>query len=249
MHRAVKMSAILAGFLCSPADCAEFAAGAFQFSDELGGFRILSISGAGTSSDPIVLEEEIFVTEPVTLVIRRRPETIQQGMQSESLSLTKIVRNSTHRVWGAFELELRELRERPSGDADGLSFSQMDVQASDVSSDRFARNHRSFRPYDSIRFVAGHVDPETFVRFSVLITDTTPAELFYLLQDPQLLAARQHGPPGGYMFANATTGLRRNSKSPTSRIHSKRRPFPWQQKQPDGPVYRRDITAGSVGRD
>ena len=188
-----RYSGILAGFIvgliCASAQSAEFVSGGFIFSDELGGFRILAISGTGTPSDPIVLEEEIFETEPVTLIIRRKPKSANYQLHRESMSLTKIARNSTDRVWGAFELELREIRDNPSGDADGLSFSQMDVKAPDVSSDRFAHNRRSFQPHDAIRFVTGHVNPESRVRFSVLITDTTPTETFYLVQDPQLLAA------------------------------------------------------------
>ncbi len=195
------LAAVFLTLFCVPAYSAELTAGEFIFSDELGGFRILSISGTGTASDPIVLEEEIFETEPVTLVIRRRPNTENYQLHRESLSLTKIARNSTERVWAAFELELREIRDDPSGDADGLSFSQMDIQAPDVSSDKFAHNRRSFRPHDAIRFVTGHVDPGTQVRFSVLITDTTPTETFYLLQDPQLLAAQWHPVESPVIFA------------------------------------------------
>ena len=203
----MRYSGILAGFIvgltCVSAQSAEFASGGFIFSDELGGFRILAISGTGTPSDPIVLEEEIFETEPVTLIIRRKPKTANYQLHRESMSLTKIARNSTDRVWGAFELELREIRDNPSGDADGLSFSQMDIQAPDVSSDRFAHNRRSFTPHDAIRFVTGHVNPESRVRFSVLITDTTPTETFYLLQDPQLLAAELGPSEPSVMLANS----------------------------------------------
>ena len=173
------------------AHAGEFSAGGYIFSDELGGFRIISVKGSGTSADPIVLEEEIHSVEPVTLVIQRRAGSGLPDLPRESLALTKVVHNRSMRIWGAFELELRERRGEPSGDADGLSFSQMDVQARDVSSDRFADNHRKFQPYDSIRFISGHVNPDGIVNFSVLITDTTPAEVFFLIQDPQLLAAER----------------------------------------------------------
>ena len=53
------------------ASAAEFAAGGYSFSDELGGFRLLSASGTGTPDDPIVVVEEIAEAAPVVLVIRR----------------------------------------------------------------------------------------------------------------------------------------------------------------------------------
>ena len=47
-----------------------WSAGAYSFSDELGGFRIVGISGEGTKDDPIVIQEEINSATPVTMVIR-----------------------------------------------------------------------------------------------------------------------------------------------------------------------------------
>ena len=43
----------------SPAPAEEFTAGGLRFSDELGGFRLISVTGSGTASDPIVVVEEI----------------------------------------------------------------------------------------------------------------------------------------------------------------------------------------------
>ena len=60
MWRTGILAAFIVGIFWMPAKAAEFAAGEFIFSDELGGFRILSVSGTGTPSDPIVLEEEIY---------------------------------------------------------------------------------------------------------------------------------------------------------------------------------------------
>ena len=45
-------------------------AGAYSFSDELGGFRIAGVCGTGTKDDPIVITEELNSAVPVTLVIR-----------------------------------------------------------------------------------------------------------------------------------------------------------------------------------
>ena len=49
-------------------------AGGLSFSDELGGFRLISATGSGHGSDPIVLVEEIFGMEPAVLTIRRSAE-------------------------------------------------------------------------------------------------------------------------------------------------------------------------------
>ena len=60
----LSLSLISAG----PADDGRWYAGEYSFSDELGGFRILSVTGAGTKSDPIEIDEELDVAAPVTLV-------------------------------------------------------------------------------------------------------------------------------------------------------------------------------------
>lgn len=171
-----------------------FRAGSYSFSDELGGFRILSVRGTGTQSDPIILEEEILDTAPVTLVIRRLEMDQGMAIERRSLTLKKIIRNSTRRIWGGFELELQEILFKPSVYGDGLSFNQMDIRPPDITSDRFARNNRVFEPHDRVRFESGHVDPGTIAHFSMVITDPTPIPVFYLVQDPQLLFAGELGP-------------------------------------------------------
>ena len=45
-------------------------AGAYPFSDELGGFRVISASGIGTRDDPTVSVEELESADPATLTIR-----------------------------------------------------------------------------------------------------------------------------------------------------------------------------------
>ncbi len=174
----------------------EFAAGGFRFSDELGGFRILSATGTGTTVDPVVLEEDFFDVAPVTLIIRRDRLAADQPEMVRSLALVKIVHNRTRRIWAGYEMELQEIRDKPSVYGDGLSFNQMDVRPPDVTSDRFSSNNRQFEPYDRIRFETGSVDPEKTARFSVLITDPTPVPEFYLVQDPQILFARRDDLPG-----------------------------------------------------
>jgi hypothetical protein len=183
--------AVFAGALAATdGSAAEFLAGGYSFSDELGGFRLLSATGVGTPSDPVVLVEEIDEVAPVVLVIRRR-EPGRSGPRSglAQLTLEKNVANRSNRIWAGFEVELQEILGKPSDYGDGLSFNQFAAQPPDVSSDSFADNNRIFEPADRIRFERGHVDPGATARFRITITDPTPVQEFYLVQDPQLLSA------------------------------------------------------------
>ena len=184
----------------APGEATEVFAGGYSFSDELGGFRLVSARGSGTPEDPIVILEEISEVAPVTLVIRNHDfsKPTLQGLQSQ-LNLVKEVANKSERVWAAFEVELQELRGKPSVYSDGLSFKQFASVARDVASDSFADNNRQFEPYDRIEFLNGHVDPGATVTFRLTITDPTPTREFYLVQDPKLLAAEL--PVSGSSFA------------------------------------------------
>lgn len=176
------------------APAAPLSTGGFTFSDELGGFRLLSVSGIGSAADPIIIEEELTGTGPVILVIRRdvvrspADPWARNGVWT-AIYLTKVVRNRSRRIWAGFELELQEELHKPSIYGDGLSFDQGRAVPVEISSDAFARNHRLFEPYDRIRFEDGSVDPDGSVRLEVHITDPTPVREFYLVQDPQILYA------------------------------------------------------------
>jgi hypothetical protein len=193
---ACRLAAISLAFaVCSSGATSRCAAtelfvGNYSFSDELGGFRLISASGAGTATDPVVVEEEIIEVAPITLVIRNH-KIGGGGLQAveSQLVLIKRVRNVSNRVWAAFEMELQEIPKKPSTYGDGLSFKQFAALPPDVSSDSFADNDRQFEPSDSIQFVNGHVDPGALAEFKVTITDPTPIGEFYLVQDPKLLAA------------------------------------------------------------
>jgi hypothetical protein len=191
---AAAIAGLVAGFIGGQCRADIFQAGGFSFSDELGGFRIHAVSGTGTSTDPVILEEEIFDTGPVTLVIRRIvPKDVPFDRRSaetwRALTLVKVVRNSTRRIWAGFDLELQEVLDSPSVYSDGLSFNQIGAAPPDVASDDFARNVRLFEPYDRVRFHSGYVNPDKVARIRVHITDPTPEHTFYLLQDPQILFA------------------------------------------------------------
>jgi len=195
--RAITAGLIVAWFLGQapgPAVAAEFFAGGYSFSDELGGFRLLAASGSGTARDPVIVVEEFYEAAPVTLIIRRHdPTTLGLRTGQPSLTLVKNVVNRSRRVWAGFEVELQEILRKPSVYGDGLSFNQFGAQAPDVSSDSFAENNRVFEPYDRIQFQSGFVDPEATARFRITITDPTPVREFYLVQDPKLLSAERDG--------------------------------------------------------
>jgi hypothetical protein len=183
-------------FAAERAAGAELSAGGFAFSDELGGFTLISASGAGTPDDPIVIVEEIDEVAPITLVVRRLAPSEGGAGAREAiapLSLVKVVANRSQRVWAGFEIELQEILRKPSVYADGLSFNQYATRAPDVSSDVFLENDRVFEPFDRVRFQTGHVDPEGSARFVLTITDPTPTATFYIVQDPKLISVERRG--------------------------------------------------------
>ncbi len=112
------------------AEAETFTTGGLSFSDELGGFRLISVSGTGSIADPIVVVEEFTQVGPAVLVVRgaqlighhNHPATPAGFIH---LAIIKIVINSTRRVWTGFDLELQVMPNQPSPYEDGLSFDQM----------------------------------------------------------------------------------------------------------------------------
>ena len=98
------------------------------FSDELGGFEITGVSGAGTPADPFVVRENITsVSTDVILVIKDIDPSIGNLVGTHhafAFVLNKVVTNKTPRAWTRFALELREMVETYSPYGDGLSFGQ-----------------------------------------------------------------------------------------------------------------------------
>jgi hypothetical protein len=191
--------AIILALWSSAPRAAAWTAGGFIFSDELGGFRLLSVSGRGTAGDPIVIVEEITELRPVTLIIRdaRDEQPDDETIPQRSflyLAMIKVVINGTKRVWAGFDLELQQEITQPSVYGDGLSFDQMGGFTESFQSDSFAISRQVYEPYDRVRFQEGSVDPGATVRLRFFVTDPTPVPEFYLLQDPQLLMARRWPP-------------------------------------------------------
>jgi hypothetical protein len=178
----------------------EFTAGGLQFSDELGGFRLISVSGSGSVSDPIVVVEEVNRVGDIVLVIRGQQMIFSEDKPPRkaafvNLAVIKVVINATDRVWTGFDLELQEELRKPSPYEDGLSFDQLGSFSDEpFTSDSFSLAHRMPEPYDRVQFYDGSVDPGAAVRFNLFITDPTPALEFYLLQEPHLIVAGAPAP-------------------------------------------------------
>ncbi len=179
-----------------------YTAAGLSFSDELGGFRLISASGAGTIADPIVVVEEITQVGPAVLVVRgaqliQHQDQPAMTMSFIHLAVIKIVINGTGRVWTGFDLELQEVPKQPSPYEDGLSFDQLGSFSGErFESDSFTNARRVSETYDRVRYHGGAVDPGQVVRFNFYITDPTPKPKFFLLQEPQLLIAGIPGSAG-----------------------------------------------------
>lgn len=168
-------------------------AGAYSFSDELGGFHITGVRGMGTKKDPIVVSQELLSATPVTLVIRTtrpiRPFESPDFYANGILHMRVEFLNNSELAWVEFEFELQELLGQASVFGDGLSFDQRSSDQSNISSDSFAEFSRDFEPYDKLLFRNGKIDPRRTGAFGFLITDFTPKRQFYLVQDPRIPSA------------------------------------------------------------
>ena len=168
----------------------QISAGGFSFSDELGGFHLVSVSGDGTITKPFVIVEKLLDIFPAILVIRRQDVSIDQKhrppvAKSGIIYIEKNILNLSNKVWRGFDLELRQDLNKPSSFSDGLSFDQIMRRSSDITADKFAKHYRLFEPRDKICFEQGNVDPGKRLRLTLPISDTTPVPKFYLSQAPR----------------------------------------------------------------
>lgn len=165
-------------------------AGAYSFSDELGGFRIISASGSGTRDDPITVTQELVSASPVTMVIRAvapiRPFDPTGLFASGFLHMRVVVLNNSGLAWVEFEFELQERLKQPSLFGDGLSFDQRKSDSPNIYSDSFRSYDRDFEPYDRLLYQDGKVDPLATASFGFLVTDFTPRWTFYLVENPRI---------------------------------------------------------------
>lgn len=165
----------------------------YAFSDELGGFTILSVSGIGTRADPVNIVQRFGTAGPATLVIRAtrpinpfgRPPDFSTG----TIHMIIDVMNVSGVPWIGFEIELQEKFREPSVFGDGLSFDQRRLDDTIATSSAFANAHYDFEPYDRILFEDGSLDVGGTAEFRFLITDPTPVATFYLRLDPRIPAS------------------------------------------------------------
>lgn len=165
-------------------------AGAYSFSDELGGFRIVGASGSGTKDDPIVIREEMNSASPVTMVIRTvrpiRPFDYSGLYANGFLHMRIEVLNNSELPWIEFEFELQERLGKASIFGDGLSFDQRRTDSGNIWSESFREYSRAFEPYDRLLFREGTIDHLHSASFNFMITDFTPRWEFFLVQDPRI---------------------------------------------------------------
>lgn len=168
-------------------------AGLYSFSDELGGFEILSVSGLGTRDDPIVIRQRFGTASAVTLVIRstqgKTDSNNYSSITNGTIYLKLETANDSNLPWVGFGLELQEIFNKPSIYGDGLSFDQLGRRSADIYSDRFLNFEDQFEPGDRLVYTNGVVDHRTKVTLNFLITDFTPVAKFYLHQDPMIPAS------------------------------------------------------------
>jgi len=166
------------------------------FSDERGGFVVLDASGGGTLADPFVVVEEIHGPGAAVLVIRGVTDDLGNRVGTyhpTGFALRKIVTNRTDATWTFVEFELQQELGVASDTFDGLSFGQGARSGRPFLSDRFAVAAEISEPLDYISFQDGIVAPGETVVFNVIITDTTPVPVFYLIQRPNQPLARDAG--------------------------------------------------------
>lgn len=180
----------VAGAAAQETPLKQWRAGAYSFSDELGGFRIAGIAGKGTKDDPIVIREEFNSATPVTMVIRTvrpiRPFDYSGHYANGFLHIRIEVLNNSELPWIEFEFELQEQLGKASIFGDGLSFDQRRAESSNIWSESFREYSRAFEPYDRLLFREGKIDHLDGASFNFFITDFTPRWEFYLVQDPRI---------------------------------------------------------------
>ena len=158
------------------------------FSDELGNFRLVSVTGKGTLGDPFVVKEEITGPNDPVLVIRgfSRDFGNRVGTQhTAAFAMVKIVVNKTGRAWQGFQVELREIESRPSTYEDGLSFGQGSTLAHQYVNSSLPHSQRLDEPEDSLGFGGDSILPGGEATFRFIISDMSPLYRFFLVQRPQ----------------------------------------------------------------
>ncbi|MCH9019484.1 MAG: hypothetical protein IIA73_03875 [Proteobacteria bacterium] len=168
------------------------------FSDELGGFVVVGASGSGSTEDPFIVYEEIIGPGAAVLVVRGITAAFGNRigtLHPTGFALKKVVVNRTPFSWTFMDFELQENLGTSSDYFDGLSFGQGAVSGKPFRSNRYNLTSQLNEPVDSVTFYDGELRPGETGVFNVVITETTPTPVFYLVQRPNRpfahLAARR----------------------------------------------------------
>lgn len=166
-------------------------ANGFRFSDELGGFKLIEVSGSGRKSDPFIVRQDYFGPGPAMLTVEPSAKADRTILY---IAVVCIIQNSGPRPWIGFDFELQESFHVPSDYWDGLSFDQIGANQEGLFiSNRFALGDRITEPFDRVRFHQGGVNQGDAASFQFFITDPTPPTAFFLLQEPVLLIVEGPG--------------------------------------------------------
>lgn len=157
-----------------------------SFSDEGGGFTLVSVAGRGSLDDPYIVVEEVTGPRQAILTIRGLKEVGNRigSHHIAGIAMTKIVINRSEDTWQNYQLELREVLTRHSPYEDGLSFAQNTVLAGAFTASSFPNLQRYDEPQDTLGFSGKSVEPGESAEFTFLITDMSPIGRFYLFQQP-----------------------------------------------------------------
>lgn len=169
----------------SPATAAALTVEGLTFSDEMGGFRLLDVSGTGTRENPFVVVEAIDDTGPAILTIYGLDAGFGNRVGTQHLTgfaMIKIAINRSGRAWLQYHLELREVNRYSSPYTDGLSFGQ-GSSVRDYGSSAFPDIELTDEPIDALGFSGGTVPEGGKASFSFFVTDASPVARILLLQE------------------------------------------------------------------
>lgn len=154
--------------------------------DEGSGFTLLSVSGRGSLDDPYVIVEDVTGPRQAILTIRglKRVGNRIGTHHIAGIAVTKIAVNRSDKVWQNYQLELREVITRHSPYEDGLSFAQNTILSDTFTASSFPNVQRIDEPQDTLGFSGKPVPPGESAQFTFLVTDMSPVERFYLVQQP-----------------------------------------------------------------
>ncbi len=173
--------------LCGQAMAAPITQAGLVFSDEGGGFELLSVTGTGSLDDPFIVTEAVTGDREIVLIIRDFGRHFGNRVGTQHIAafaMRKIVINRTGRVWQNYQMELRELPNRHSPYHDGLSFGQNSLLGESYARSSFPSLQRFDEPEDSLGFGGTFVAPGESATFDFIVSDMSPVGKFYLYQIP-----------------------------------------------------------------